>query len=175
VSKSLTFNGADLIPDTAIDRLFSYLERVEKGTLVWFIIFDLAGGAVNDVPETATAYAHRDALFYLQSYAVGIGKVKSSTRKFLTGVNTTIRNGMPGGEDFGAYPGYVDPTLVNGPLEYWRMNLPRLQQIKSAIDPRDIFHNPQSVPLAGTPVPTSPPKIAMARVRLRKVLAKLCF
>jgi hypothetical protein len=175
VSKSLTFNGADLIPDKAVDRLFAYLDRVDKGTLVWFIIFDLAGGAVNDVAQDATSYAHRDALFYLQSYAVGIGKVKSKTKNFLTGVNTTIRDGMPGGQDFGAYPGYVDPTLVNGPLSYWRTNLPRLQQIKSQVDPRDVFHNPQSVPLAGTPAPTSAPKMAIARVTVRKVLAKLCF
>ncbi|KAH8743721.1 hypothetical protein BGZ57DRAFT_338891 [Hyaloscypha finlandica] len=175
VSKSLTFNGADLIPDKAVDKLFAYLDRVDKGTLVWFIIFDLAGGAVNDVAQDATSYAHRDALFYLQSYAVGIGKVKSKTKNFLTGVNTTIRDGMPGGQDFGAYPGYVDPTLVNGPLSYWRTNLPRLQQIKSQVDPRDVFHNPQSVPLAGTPAPTSAPTMAIARVRVRKVLAKLCF
>jgi hypothetical protein len=175
VAKSLTFNGADLIPDQAVDRLFAYLDRVEKGTLVWFIIFDLAGGAVNDIAQDATAYAHRDALFYLQSYAVGLGKVKTTTRRFLAGVNTTIRNGMPGGQDFGAYPGYVDPTLVNGPLEYWRTNLPRLQQIKSVVDPRDIFHNPQSVPLAGTPAPRSAPKTARVRVSVHKLLAKFCF
>jgi len=174
-SKSLTFNGADLIPDAAIDRLFSYLDRVKKGTLVWFIIFDLAGGAVNDIAQDATSYAHRDALFYLQSYAVGIGGVSSKTKRFLTGVNAVIRNGMPGEEDFGAYPGYVDPTLVNGPLEYWRTNLPRLQKIKSVVDPRDIFHNPQSVPLAGTPVPTSAPKIPKSRGILGVFLARLCY
>jgi len=173
-SKTLTFNGADLIPDAAIDRLFSYLDRVKKGTLVWFIIFDLAGGAVNDIAQDATSYAHRDALFYLQSYAVGIGGVSSKTKKFLTGVNTTIRNGMPGGQDFGAYPGYVDPTLVNGPAEYWRTNLPKLQKIKTVVDPRDIFHNPQSVPLSGTPVPTSPPTIPKSRGSFGIFLARLC-
>jgi len=173
-SKTLTFNGAALIPDAVIDQLFCYLGRVKKGTLVWFLIFDLAGGAVNDIAQNATAYAHRDALFYLQSYAIGLGSVRAKTKRFLTGVNTTIRNGMPGGEDFGAYPGYVDPTLVNGPAEYWRTNLPRLQKIKSAVDPRDIFHNPQSVPLAGTPVPTSPPVIAKSRGGLGMFLAKLC-
>ncbi len=173
-AKTLTFNGANLIPDAVIDQLFSYLDRVKKGTLVWFIIFDLAGGAINDIAQDATAYAHRDALFYLQSYAVGLGTVGAKTKRFLTGVNTMIRNGMPGGEDFGAYPGYVDPTLVNGPLEYWRTNLPRLERIKRAVDPRDVFHNPQSVPLAGTPAPTSPPKIARARRSLGLLLARLC-
>lgn len=45
-TKSMTFNGCDLIPDSVIDTLFGYLDTVEKGTLIWFIIFDLAGGAV---------------------------------------------------------------------------------------------------------------------------------
>lgn len=149
-TKSLTFNGADLIPDEVIDKIFTYVENVDKGTSIWFIIFDLAGGAVNDIAQNATSYAHRDALFYLQSYAVDLNGVSDTTKKFLRGVNDTITNGMPHSEDFGAYPGYVDPELVNGPLEYWRTNLPRLQQIKSAVDPMDVFHNPQSVPLDGT-------------------------
>lgn len=45
-TKSMTFNGCKLIPDSVIDSLFGYLDMVEKGTLIWFIIFDLAGGAV---------------------------------------------------------------------------------------------------------------------------------
>lgn len=45
-TKSMTFNGCDLIPDSVIDSLFGYLDSVDKGTLIWFIIFDLAGGAV---------------------------------------------------------------------------------------------------------------------------------
>jgi hypothetical protein len=47
------------------------------------------------------------------------------------------------------YPGYVDPELPNGPQQYWRTNLPRLEQIKAVVDPGDVFHNPQSVVPAG--------------------------
>ena len=36
----------------------------------------------------------------------------------------------------------------DGPQQYWESNLPRLEQIKKAIDPNDVFHNPQSVPPA---------------------------
>lgn len=34
---------------------------------------------------------------------------------------------------------------MDGPQEYWGTNLPRLENIKAAIDPGDVFHNPQSV------------------------------
>jgi FAD/FMN-containing dehydrogenase len=149
-TKSLTFNGCYLIPDAAIDKICAYMDRTRKGTLIWFVIFDLAGGAVNDIAQDATAYAHRDALFYMQSYAVGLRKVTNITKNFLRGLNTLITASIPGGKDFGAYAGYVDPELVNGPLEYWRTNLPRLEQIKSLVDPGDVFHNPQSVPLASS-------------------------
>jgi hypothetical protein len=77
--------------------MFQYMEKTEKGTLLWFAIFDLAGGAVNDVPANATAYAHRDALFYLQSYAVEINpleKVSPTIKGFLTGLNKVIEDGM---------------------------------------------------------------------------------
>jgi hypothetical protein len=65
--------------------------------------------------------------------------------------------------DFGAYAGYVEyvsflglpislvlrcfdsPTLPDAQEKYWGTNLPRLEQIKKAVDPNDVFHNPQSV------------------------------
>lgn len=47
--------------------------------------------------------------------------------------------------DFGAYAGHVDPLLINPQKQYWGMNLPILSQIKAAVDPQDIFQNPQSV------------------------------
>jgi len=172
-SKSLTFNGCDLIPDKVIDMFFTYLENVKKGTLIWFVIFDLDGGAVNDVAQDATSYAHRDALFYLQSYAVGLGGVSEKTRAFLTGINTTIKDGMPGSEDFGAYVGYVDPELPNGQQEYWRTNLPRLEQIKAVVDPGDVFHNPQSVRPLGLRASLSSDVIEKPAKR-RSLLARLC-
>lgn len=148
-SKTLTLNRANLIPDEVIDNLFAYLDEAEKGTLVWFAIFSLAGGAVNDIAQGATSYAHRDALIYLESYGIGLSGVSQTTKDFVAGINTTIKNGVPGAEALGLYPGYVDPELPNGPQQYWRTNLPRLEQIKAVVDPGDVFHNPQSVVPAG--------------------------
>lgn len=148
-SKTLTFNGATLIPDEVIDNLFVYFDKAAKGTLIWFAIFSLAGGAVNDIAQDATSYAHRDALFYLESYGIGLGGVSKTTKDFVAGINTTITSGVPGVEDLGRYPGYVDPELPNGPQQYWRTNLPRLEQIKAVVDPGEVFYNPQSVSRAG--------------------------
>lgn len=143
-SKSLAFTPQTLIPASGIDNLFQYLMTQPSGALGWFVIFDLAGGAINDVPMDATAYANRDALYWLQSYAVSAGPVSQSTIDFLDGINSVIETSLPGTR-FGSYPGYVDPRLPNGQLAYWGSNVPRLQQIKAAIDPTDVFHNPQSV------------------------------
>ncbi|KAG4415691.1 hypothetical protein IFR04_011196 [Cadophora malorum] len=149
-TKSLAFNGCNLIPDEAIDKILTYMDKAKKGTLIWFVIFDLEGGAINDVPQDATAYAHRDALFYMQSYAVGVPKVSNTTKKFLRGLSEVVKDGMPGGGNFGAYAGYVDPELPNGQQAYWRTNLPRLEAIKGVVDPKDVFWNPQSVrPVVG--------------------------
>jgi hypothetical protein len=145
-SKSLAFTANDIIPDATVDTWFKYLDEVDKGTLIWFAIFDLEGGATNDIAKDATAYGHRDALFYLQTYAINMLTVSNTTRNFVQGMNDVITKGMPG-HQLGAYAGYVDPALQNAQQQYWNTNYPKLQQIKKMIDPQDIFHNPQSVRL----------------------------
>ncbi|EED18873.1 glucooligosaccharide oxidase, putative [Talaromyces stipitatus ATCC 10500] len=146
-SKSLPFSNTTLIPDDVVDNFFEYIDTANKDTLLWFIIFDLEKGAISDVPVHATSYGHRDALFWLQSYAVNLlGPVSVTTSTFLNQVNNIFLTGMPN-VTFGAYPGYVDRELTNGPEQYWGTNLERLIEIKSIVDPQDIFHNPQSVPL----------------------------
>jgi hypothetical protein len=143
-SKCLAFKSTQLMPAATIDKLFNFLDTAEKGTLLWFLNFELQGGATNDIPTDATAYAHRDVLMYMESFGIDIGRVSTATRVFITGINDTITNSMPG-VVFGSYPGYVDPALKNGQEAYWGPNLKRLEKIKRAIDPKDIFHNPQSV------------------------------
>jgi ABC-type nitrate/sulfonate/bicarbonate transport system substrate-binding protein len=75
-AKSLAYTENDIIPDDAVDALFTYIDEADKGGALWFIIWDLEGGATNDVAPDATAYGHRNALFYHQAYAVNLlGKV----------------------------------------------------------------------------------------------------
>lgn len=144
-SKSAGFRKGDMMTAQGITNLFNYLDTADKGTILWFIIFDQTGGAVNDLPTNATAYPHRDKLMFYQSYAVGLGRLPQSTRDFLTNVHQTILKGVPSGIEPGTYAGYVDMALPNAQQIYWETNLPRLQLVKKAWDPKDMFHNPQSV------------------------------
>jgi FAD/FMN-containing dehydrogenase len=145
-AKSLAYTEKDIIPDDGVDKLFDYIDKADKGNAIWFIIWDLEGGAVNDVAPNATAYGHRDALFYHQAYAVNLlGKVSDTTRGFLTGVNKAVTDALPDHAE-GAYAGYVDPALGESASSlYWGGNVERLESIKAQIDPDDVFHNPQSV------------------------------
>jgi FAD/FMN-containing dehydrogenase len=75
-AKSLAYTEREVIPDDAVEKMFKHIHEADKGGAMWFIIWDLEGGAINDVAPDATAYGHRNALFYHQSYAVNLfGKV----------------------------------------------------------------------------------------------------
>ncbi len=142
-SKSLAFKREDLIPSGGIKSLFDWVDSADKGTLLWFIIFDASGGAVSDVAMNGTAYAHRDKVLFYQSYAVGL-PLSGTTKTFLTDFHNKVLAAVPQ-DTYGAYPGYVDPALTNGQEEYWMTNLPQLELVKRKWDPSDLFHNPQSV------------------------------
>ncbi|KAJ5225248.1 hypothetical protein N7468_006473 [Penicillium chermesinum] len=151
-AKSMVFKDNQSIPDQDVDEMFRYLDTVNKGTPAWFVIFDLEGGAVNDYSTTATAYPHRDVIVLMESYAISLfGPVPPATKQFLNGLHSVITANRTDIAELGAYPGFVDPYLENAQAEYWGVNLPRLQDIKTSIDPQDVFHNPQSVRVNAAP------------------------
>ncbi|TLS29324.1 hypothetical protein PpBr36_02156 [Pyricularia pennisetigena] len=147
-SKSLGFRQQDLLSEDAIKNMFNYIADTNTGTLIWTIIFDLEGGAINDVPMNATAYAHRDKTMFYQSYAVGIPRVSSTTRDFLSGFHNLMAESIKDRDAAGAvlYAGYVDPDLGDAAQRsYWGSNYPALQRIKAKYDPDELFRNHQSV------------------------------
>ena len=144
-SKALAFAEEDLLPENSIESLFKYIEEADKGTLLWFIIFDLSGGAINDVPLESTAYPHRDKLMFYQSYAVGLGALADATTDFLEGVHEEIRKGAGDGAN-STYAGYVDPALGSGAEKvYWEGQAEVLRVVKGDWDPEEVFWNPQAV------------------------------
>ncbi|KLU83739.1 hypothetical protein MAPG_02790 [Magnaporthiopsis poae ATCC 64411] len=158
-SKSLGFRQQDLLSEDAIKAMFNYLADTDPGTILWTIIFDLAGGATNDVAMNATAYAHRDKAMFYQSYAIGLPQVSDTTRRFVTGFHEQVVKSIPSqAGEATLYGGYVDPGLgADAQSSYWGSNYPALQQIKAKWDPNNIFHNHQSVrPASKSPSGNNP-------------------
>ena len=147
-AKSLVFTPEDVLTDAGVDSMLAYLDSADSGSILWFGIFDLSGGAVADVPQNATSFSHRNALFYFQPYIVNVGSVTQTNKDFLNKWISVLETASPGTVNNGAYAGYIDPTLGQAGQEaYWNTNYPALQQIKAKWDPADMFHNPQSVRL----------------------------
>lgn len=146
-SKSLGFRQEDVLSQEDALSLFQSVQDADKGTLLWFIIFDATGGAVSDVATNATAYAHRDKYMFYQSYGIDLISLSDTTTSFLTDFHNDLVGYLPSdGTTRGTYPGYVDLNMTGVPQEqYWESNLATLEAIKSTWDPNDLFHNPQSV------------------------------
>jgi hypothetical protein len=147
-AKSLGFSPHTLIPDSAIDGLFDYVHKTNAGTLAWFVTLSLEGGAINAVPEDATAYGHRDVLFWAQLFVINpLGPISQTTYDFVDGLYDVLAQAVPESAEH-AYLGCPDPRMPDAQHAYWRSNLPRLEELKRELDPKDIFHNPQGVQVA---------------------------
>ncbi|KAJ5316490.1 hypothetical protein PENANT_c019G00949 [Penicillium antarcticum] len=141
-SKSSSWTPQNLMTSETIGEMFEFVDSADKGTLAWFLLFDFQGGYTSDIPASATSYAHRNVLIWLQSYTINLfGPVSQTQVDFLDHVNELVANDK---RPYAAYTGYVDSLMPNGPEAYWGTNLPRLQQIKENIDPKNVFRNPQS-------------------------------
>ena len=110
--------------------------------------FDAFGGAINRVPASATAFAHRNTLFsaqYTASWnASDSASIVAANRAWLNNTWQSVRAYASGG----SYVNYIDPDLPNWQTAYYGSNLLRLQKIKNIYDPGNFFHFAQSIPPA---------------------------
>ena len=116
----------------------------------WYILLDLHGGrnsAVASIAPSATAYVHRDKLFLYQlSDSVSSGTYPKAGFSLLKGFRESITKSMKD-DEWGMYTNYIDSQLDSKTAQklYWGSNLWRLQSIKLARDPENVFYNPQGV------------------------------
>lgn len=116
----------------------------------WFVQLDIHGGtnsAVSAVPNSATAYAHRDKLFLIQFYHFGGDDLYPQggveiMRKWVEATAATLQEGC-----HGMYINYSDSEVDRGAAQklYWGRNLERLRLIKRKFDPTELFYYPQSI------------------------------
>jgi FAD/FMN-containing dehydrogenase len=112
------------------------------------VIFDCYGGAVADIANDATAFAHRKMLYSIQYVVYWTEGNGSTETERIRQLYTAMRPHVSGA----AYVNYpdldLDPPKYAYAQAYWGTNLPRLKQIKRDVDPDNVFHHAQSVPLA---------------------------
>jgi FAD/FMN-containing dehydrogenase len=144
--KSDYFTSA--LPQSGINALVSAIALRQTSSTLGNggIGLDAYGGAINRVAADATAFVHRAALFsveYSGSWNAGDpDAVVAANHSWLTNTWQTMRQYASGA----AYQNYIDPDLPDWQHAYYGSNLSRLQGIKIAYDPGDLFHFPQSIP-----------------------------
>lgn len=137
--------------ETQLSNFVSYwFKHAKANKRDWSVQIDLHGGnnsAVAAQAADATSYAHRDyLLMYLFYDRADRGLFPADGHVYMDNFASNITDGM-GRDDWGMYVNYPDSGLdqATAQVNYWGRHLPRLQAIKKAVDPEDLFHYPQGV------------------------------
>jgi FAD/FMN-containing dehydrogenase len=131
--------------DAAFATIVDWFDRIPSGLSM--ARFDLlGGGAVARVPNDATAFAHRAALFYISIISLWVHDYEAPANlTWIDGFAAAMRPYLTGE----VYQNYADDDLPDWPHAYYGANYARLQQVKRQYDPGDFFRHPQSIRLPG--------------------------
>jgi FAD/FMN-containing dehydrogenase len=112
------------------------------------IDFSPWGGAYNRVPADATAFVHRDELFWIKHEASVAPDASpdavGAARSWVEGSWDAVHPWGTGG----VFPNFADPDLAEWGHAYHGSNFERLCEIKARYDPENVFRFRQSLPIA---------------------------
>jgi FAD/FMN-containing dehydrogenase len=136
--------AASPVSDDGVMAFLTALTRRPPGAVS--VLCDAYGGAISDLADDATAFAHRRGMLYsVQYYASWTDPAETPARvAAVRAVYDALHPHMSGG----AYVNYPDLDLADWQQAYWGANLPRLRTIKRAVDAGNLFRHAQSVPPA---------------------------
>jgi hypothetical protein len=137
-----------LLSDEALDVVVGAVEAAagDPRLASAAILLSANGGAINRVDRDATAFFHRDALFFIRytSFwdASAGAATESANLSWVRGVYDSMRPHV----SRGAVANYVDPDLEDWGSAYYGSHLRRLVRVKRRYDRGDFFRFPQSIP-----------------------------
>ncbi|MBW4717530.1 FAD-binding oxidoreductase [Saccharothrix obliqua] len=151
-------------PQSQIDALYRHLTRTDHTNPNISVTLSSFGGRVNAVPRSATASVHRDSAFKLLWMVLwtdpagddaNIGWLRECYEDVYADTGGVP---VPNAVTDGCYINYCDNDLGDPARNrsgvpwhdlYYEDNYPRLQRIKAAWDPHDVFRHAQSIRLPG--------------------------
>lgn len=93
------------------------------------------GGQVNKIPNNATAFYHRDSIFWIQ---IGMYWKGSNDKKYMDYINFVYKSIVPYLTP-GIYPNWPDRDITDWEYQYYGSNIYRLKKIKCKYDPENKF------------------------------------
>lgn len=155
-AKSIVTPESAPLTKAAVTSFFDYIIKNRdkvKAPQEWFSIISLYGGPdsqINVPSASSSAYSDRSSLWVFQNYgrtSNSVTSFPSTLLTFIDGLNNAVISAQPE-TTFGAYINYVDPSLTAAQahsLYYDASTYSRLLAIKRAVDPKQVFWNPQAI------------------------------
>ncbi|KAI0205330.1 FAD binding domain-containing protein [Astrocystis sublimbata] len=135
-----------------VDYWFDHAKNVSGA---WYFQLDLQGGktsAVWNADHNLSSYAHRDKLYILQFFFRSTGKtVTEEARKLVDEWTAATIKSIPRSE-LGMYINYPDLSLDRTEAHemYWGKSMPKLNQLKTEVDPDELFYYPIGIESGAT-------------------------
>ncbi|TVX94579.1 FAD-binding oxidoreductase [Paenibacillus agilis] len=130
------------LPESAIATIRRFIESPPTSQAT--LLLHGLGGRVAKVPNRATAYFYRRALYNMTPSATW--NTEAGAKRGIRWVEDFRRALLP--YTRGVYVNTPDLQLKNWKQAYFGCNFDRLTRVKGRYDPENIFHFPQSIPPA---------------------------
>jgi hypothetical protein len=109
------------------------------------VIFHMGGGNITAVGKEESAFYYREQQFVIQIKAIWNDETPENEQLNVAWVENIKSWLQPLAA--GSYVNYIDPYLSDYEIMYYSNNYPRLQSIKTAVDPGDFFLFNESIKL----------------------------
>ncbi|CAG8584239.1 15569_t:CDS:2, partial [Gigaspora rosea] len=131
------------LSDKGVETLFDFMEAIKKEGCGFYIVAILyAGGEVNEIPRSKTAFVHRGLMY----------NILTPVSLPLTGGEKCLNRLENFAKEFRkytsseSYQNLIDKELDNWQERYYVENIDELVKIKLKYDPHEVFRWNQSIP-----------------------------